>query len=469
MANKKKIVLRRGPAIDLPGKPRAISPKQWNASLEEGEMAFAADESRIFVGPNPESTLKQARRLQYPYRNIEVIGEGSDQVFERMHGERMREGDNRDYYVAQLTPALAIIPTGYIDAQIIISSDIESFNGRRLKVFLTNDGQAHIYSASGRSKRLATPARYWRIRAGQNGGSSSIVPTSMLYIGELGLHETIGGPNIISQAIPASVAGGIDSNQNFLAGDDPLLAVDGNPNTQYVGRRPDFGPYPITMPMEGIAFDFGAGNEKWINEASIIWGTSVFDDTMEISMEFSDDNINWTKAYRGVSWWPIPGQLRYIPERPEPTPHKKVRHLDIFANKYEGAAKVRITEMTVHAVVDGPPLQLWTQAFGTARNVYDGNLSTEWVSFGTDTQISAQFRFTKSPVVQVKITGPVNPSEAPREINFRWGLAQTMIFEGQNYDNLTWTPLEVKTFNLNIPDNTTNTDCIQLPLTGEGS
>ncbi len=101
MSDKKKIVVKRGQGIDLPGKPTKLSPKAWTKGLEEGEIAFSSDEGRIFVGSDPANNLPQSTRLSYPYRNIEVIGENSREAFARMHGSRMREGDYHDYYFSQ--------------------------------------------------------------------------------------------------------------------------------------------------------------------------------------------------------------------------------------------------------------------------------------------------------------------------------------------------------------------------------
>ena len=97
-----KIILRRGPAFDLPGKPVKLNPRQWTRPLDEGELAFAEDQGRIFIGADPARHLKQSTRLPFPYQNVEVIGENSVEAFADMHGARMREGDERDYYSAPL-------------------------------------------------------------------------------------------------------------------------------------------------------------------------------------------------------------------------------------------------------------------------------------------------------------------------------------------------------------------------------
>ena len=129
MADKRQIILRKGSAIDLPGKPRSIEPKVWNSALEEAELAVSQDEGRIFVGPDQNSSVAQLERLSYPYQNIEILGENSIEAFSRMHGDRMREGDNRDYYVSILNPAIEGLITSYQRSTIFISSNISAFVG----------------------------------------------------------------------------------------------------------------------------------------------------------------------------------------------------------------------------------------------------------------------------------------------------------------------------------------------------
>ncbi len=103
------IILRRGPAFDLPGKPIKLSPRQWSEPLDEGELAFASDQGRVFIGIDPTRDLKQSNRLEFPYQNNEIIGENSVDAFAGLHGERMREGDERDYYSAPMYPTA--VPT----------------------------------------------------------------------------------------------------------------------------------------------------------------------------------------------------------------------------------------------------------------------------------------------------------------------------------------------------------------------
>ena len=96
------IIVRRGPGYDLPGKPYALSPTTWAPGLDESEIAFSTDESRIFIGSDPTRNLPQANRKSYPYRNIEILGELSTGAFARMHGSLTRSEDNNSYYTSNL-------------------------------------------------------------------------------------------------------------------------------------------------------------------------------------------------------------------------------------------------------------------------------------------------------------------------------------------------------------------------------
>ncbi len=97
-----KITLRKGATFDLPGFPTRLSPREWTDPLDAGELGFSDDQGRIFVGPDLSAATPQKTRLQYPYQNIEIIGENSREAFAEMHGARMREGDARDYYRVRL-------------------------------------------------------------------------------------------------------------------------------------------------------------------------------------------------------------------------------------------------------------------------------------------------------------------------------------------------------------------------------
>ncbi len=99
----KKIILRRGPAADLPGEPILGDPPTFTTGLDAGEMAFATDEGRLFIGVDPEEGQPTFERTEFPYQNIEILTENSTGAFSSMHSLRMREGGGDDYYKATLT------------------------------------------------------------------------------------------------------------------------------------------------------------------------------------------------------------------------------------------------------------------------------------------------------------------------------------------------------------------------------
>lgn len=68
-----KIQLRRGAFLDL-----------TQDSLDAGEMAFATDEGRLFIGPDPDQTGSWSVRDTPPYNNIEVLTETSLETFARL-------------------------------------------------------------------------------------------------------------------------------------------------------------------------------------------------------------------------------------------------------------------------------------------------------------------------------------------------------------------------------------------------
>ncbi len=86
-----KIVVLRGLGADLP------------ETLDPGELAFATDQGRLFVGHEPTVGQPQFQRTTYPYQNIEILTENSIDTFAKMHGDRMREGGGPDYYSANLS------------------------------------------------------------------------------------------------------------------------------------------------------------------------------------------------------------------------------------------------------------------------------------------------------------------------------------------------------------------------------
>ncbi len=85
-----KIIFKNGEKLDLP------------TELEAGEFGFAIDDGSLVIGSDGRYGQPQHARTEYPYKNIEVLTELTDQTFAKMHGDRMREGINYDYYYSEL-------------------------------------------------------------------------------------------------------------------------------------------------------------------------------------------------------------------------------------------------------------------------------------------------------------------------------------------------------------------------------
>ena len=75
-----KIQLRRGLAADLPGAPITTSPPTFAPGLDEGELGYATDVGRLFIGLGtdvPVSGMPNFSRVGFPDQNIEVLTENS--------------------------------------------------------------------------------------------------------------------------------------------------------------------------------------------------------------------------------------------------------------------------------------------------------------------------------------------------------------------------------------------------------
>lgn len=73
-------------------------------ALDVGEPAYSTDEGRMFIGSDPSVGQPQYNRTTFPYQNIEILTENSTELFNKLHGDRMREGGGVDYYSASLLP-----------------------------------------------------------------------------------------------------------------------------------------------------------------------------------------------------------------------------------------------------------------------------------------------------------------------------------------------------------------------------
>ncbi len=90
--NNSKIIFLRGEKGDLP------------EQLDSGELAFTTDDGTLVIGSDGRFGQANIDRTEFPYRNIEVLTERSEETFAKMHGDRMREGTEYDYYECRLEP-----------------------------------------------------------------------------------------------------------------------------------------------------------------------------------------------------------------------------------------------------------------------------------------------------------------------------------------------------------------------------
>lgn len=86
------IIFLRGPRQNLP------------EQLSPGEIGFATDDGTLVIGNDPQYGQPHYGRETFPYRNIEILTEKSVEKFRHLHGDRMREGMDYDYYSILLQP-----------------------------------------------------------------------------------------------------------------------------------------------------------------------------------------------------------------------------------------------------------------------------------------------------------------------------------------------------------------------------
>lgn len=117
-----KIIFLRGKSEELP------------YTLSPGELAFATDEGRLFIGSDPIFGQPQYRRSEFPGQNIEILTENSKELFAKMHGDRLREGGGLDFYDARLEPfqsswtAVRIpVEDDYVDYTLVNVASIACF------------------------------------------------------------------------------------------------------------------------------------------------------------------------------------------------------------------------------------------------------------------------------------------------------------------------------------------------------
>lgn len=99
-----KIQERRGLELELPGAPVNLTPLAFGPGLDAGQIAFATDTGRLFVGHSPNVGQVNYRRTSFPYQNIEVLTEASTDTLRRIFGGLRRDVGSDGFYTALLAP-----------------------------------------------------------------------------------------------------------------------------------------------------------------------------------------------------------------------------------------------------------------------------------------------------------------------------------------------------------------------------
>lgn len=100
-----KVQMRRGNEMELPGVPTSLSPLRFEAGLDVGELGFAVDSGRVFIGHGPNLGQANYKRTQFPYQNIEILTEASTETLRRIFGFLSRDQGGESFYTALLAPS----------------------------------------------------------------------------------------------------------------------------------------------------------------------------------------------------------------------------------------------------------------------------------------------------------------------------------------------------------------------------
>lgn len=99
-----KIQMRRGPEIELPGAPTSVSPLVFEPGLDIGEIGYAVDTGRLFIGHAPNYGQPNYKRTDLPYQNIEILTEASTETLRRIFNFLRRDLGSGAFYMAVLEP-----------------------------------------------------------------------------------------------------------------------------------------------------------------------------------------------------------------------------------------------------------------------------------------------------------------------------------------------------------------------------
>jgi hypothetical protein len=132
-----KIQIRRGPSADLPGMPTGGGSNP-TPGLDIGEFGYTNDLGRLFIGIDPISGLPQLTRGTFPYDNIEVLTENSNDFLQSDFDARLRDVQTAFIVSDPLTynPSFASVTTSPPDESMVV------FN---ISLPTGNPGQAQIF------------------------------------------------------------------------------------------------------------------------------------------------------------------------------------------------------------------------------------------------------------------------------------------------------------------------------------
>lgn len=97
-----KIQMRRGAEVDLPGAPTSLDPLVFAEALDIGEIGYASDTGRLFIGHDPAQGQVNFERAAFPYQNIEILTEAARSTLRRITDTNSREIGAGGFLYAEL-------------------------------------------------------------------------------------------------------------------------------------------------------------------------------------------------------------------------------------------------------------------------------------------------------------------------------------------------------------------------------
>lgn len=236
------------------------------------------------------------------------------------------------------------------------------------------------------------PHRYWRIyiTAGGDGGQSHVS------FGELEMAETLLGPNVCDGGTPLA-------SSQYSASYTVAQAFDGSLITL---------PWHAangSSPPQWVRYDFGAGNERDINEVRISARQSTWANQApgDFSIQFSDDGVTWTEkwAVTGEGGWTGYEVRRFqnpAARMPKYTGSVHGAHLYWRTTMLTAGSLVQYAEQEFRAVPDGADQATGGTATASSQNstplwavgnAFDGDPSSGWASSDNVPEAWVQYQF----------------------------------------------------------------------------